>query len=162
MCSVNDSVKMPAASWVHRCCTPVLAEILRPRVVALVVAAVGAGQLLASTFHVGLPCTFLALTGLPCPGCGLTRSVLALAHGHVADSVRWHPFGPLLAAGLVAALVAAAMPGAVRRPVLRTIAAVESKSPLAMVLLILFGIFWVVRLSGIVPLPASTDWHIPH
>ena len=161
VCRVNENVEVRGASWLHRSCTPLVAEILRPRVVALVVAAVGAGQLLASSFHVGWPCPFLAITGLPCPGCGLTRSVLALMHGHAADSLRWHAFGPLLFAGLVTSLAAAAMPAMVRGPVLKAIAAVESKVPLGMVLLILFGIFWLARLSGLLPLPASPDWHIP-
>ena len=53
------------------------------------------------------------------------------------------------------------MPAMVRGPVLKAIAAVESKVPLGMVLLILFGIFWLARLSGLLPLPASPDWHIP-
>jgi Protein of unknown function (DUF2752) len=53
----------------------------------------------------GLP----ALTGLPCVGCGLTRSVTAVSHLQLADAVHFHPFGPLVYAlalvlvGLVAA-----------------------------------------------------------
>jgi hypothetical protein len=52
-------------------------------------------------------CRFKALTGLECPTCGLTRSVVSLAHGDARASVRWHPAGPLfvLAAAVLAALV---------------------------------------------------------
>lgn len=46
-------------------------------------------------------CWFKAWTGLPCPGCGLTRSIASLAHLELAKSVRYHPFGPLFFAGCV-------------------------------------------------------------
>lgn len=46
-------------------------------------------------------CTFKRMSGVGCPGCGLTRSVFALMHGQVAESVKFHLFGPLaLAAGI--------------------------------------------------------------
>lgn len=35
-------------------------------------------------------CIIRAITGLPCPGCGLTHSGLALLHGDVAESLRYH------------------------------------------------------------------------
>lgn len=38
-----------------------------------------------------LPCLFHELTGLYCPGCGGTRSVLALLHGHLLLSIRLNP-----------------------------------------------------------------------
>src|ERR1043165_4761974 len=98
-------------SFRQHLCTPFCAEMLRPRIVALSVAAIGAAQLCASTVHFGMPCFFHRMTGIPCPGCGLTRSVLALLQGHVHDSIRLHPFGPLAFLTLVAALATAIMPG---------------------------------------------------
>lgn len=41
-------------------------------------------------------CLFYHLTGLPCPGCGLTRSFVSLGHGHFAEALHWHPLGPVL------------------------------------------------------------------
>ena len=38
-------------------------------------------------------CPFHAWTGLPCPGCGLTRCGSHLLHGHFARAVDYHPFG---------------------------------------------------------------------
>ncbi|MFD0532703.1 DUF2752 domain-containing protein [Actinomadura luteofluorescens] len=36
-------------------------------------------------------CPFLALTGYYCPGCGMTRLVYALAHGHVGTAFGLNP-----------------------------------------------------------------------
>ena len=47
-------------------------------------------------------CMFKNLTGLPCPGCGLTHSFCALAKGRVASAFVFNAMGPpifLLAAG---------------------------------------------------------------
>ncbi len=41
-------------------------------------------------------CVFKNLTNLPCPGCGLTRSFIYLAHGDLYDSLRMNPFGIIL------------------------------------------------------------------
>ena len=43
------------------------------------------------------PCHFLASTGLPCPGCGMTTSFAWFARGNVAASVFVQPMGTALA-----------------------------------------------------------------
>ncbi len=48
------------------------------------------------------PCMFKNVTGIPCPSCGSTRSVLALMEGDVGAALRLNPLGLLLAAGLLA------------------------------------------------------------
>lgn len=45
---------------------------------------------------------FRLSTGLPDPGCGITRSMVALAHGDLAGSLFFHPLGIAVAALLAA------------------------------------------------------------
>lgn len=59
-------------------------------------------------------CPFRLATGLPCPGCGLTRSWVYLTHGQFTDSVMANPFG-VVSAALVIALVVAVVSARVRR-----------------------------------------------
>jgi Protein of unknown function (DUF2752) len=53
--------------------------------------------------HSAVPsvCLFKEVTGLPCPSCGTTRSLLLLAHGRLRDSFMMNPFGMMLALALV-------------------------------------------------------------
>ncbi len=61
--------------------------------------------LLSLTLQLDPPssCAFRAVTGIDCPGCGVTRSSIALLSGRVADSFAIHPAGPFVY-GVVALL----------------------------------------------------------
>ena len=41
-------------------------------------------------------CGFKATSGIPCPGCGLTRSWVSAAHGRFQESLAWHRMGWVL------------------------------------------------------------------
>jgi hypothetical protein len=43
------------------------------------------------------PCTFYALTGLPCPSCGMTTSFALLVRGDLGSSLKANAVGTLLA-----------------------------------------------------------------
>lgn len=43
------------------------------------------------------PCIFHSVTGLYCPGCGGTRAVSALLHGHIITAFLCHPLVPCAA-----------------------------------------------------------------
>jgi len=62
----------------------------------------GSGERTALSL-LGLPlptlCWFRLTTGIPCPGCGLTRAVTLLMHGRLGASLAMHPFG-IAAVGL--------------------------------------------------------------
>ena len=43
-----------------------------------------------------IPCFFHQLTGLHCPGCGMTRATAALVNGDLLSAFRFNPLGVLL------------------------------------------------------------------
>ncbi|MGV9857324.1 DUF2752 domain-containing protein [Gordonia sp. NPDC003425] len=49
-------------------------------------------------------CPFRVATGLPCPGCGLTRSWVNLMHGDVGRAFAFNLFGPITLAVTVIAV----------------------------------------------------------
>jgi hypothetical protein len=46
-------------------------------------------------------CLVKDVTGLPCPSCGTTRSVISLLGGDLRGALHWNPFGVLILALLV-------------------------------------------------------------
>ncbi len=57
--------------------------------------------------HPPLACPLRAATGIPCPLCGMTRAVVAAAHGHLGTSLAFNPAGLLV---LLLAAVAVVRP----------------------------------------------------
>ncbi len=102
----------------------------------------------------GMPslCLFHNLTALPCPGCGLTRAWVAMAHGHFGASLVWHPLGPLL---FVSALIYTFWSGwmALARPPFPLPARWQSRALVSFSLVMLT--FWAARLAGVFPLPGG-------
>jgi len=96
----------------------------------------------------GLPCLFRTAFHLPCPGCGMTRSVTCIWQGDLNGSVRYHFLGPLVFAGLVVVVVwctvYVVMPSG--RPGLERMASVLRGRRVAWAALAALLIGWVVRL----------------
>lgn len=77
------------------------------KLLVLVGAALGIGfgyMLFAQLTGRGIPCVFHMITGLQCPGCGISRMFMALARGDILMAARYNllvlcllPFGALLA-----------------------------------------------------------------
>lgn len=52
-----------------------------------------------------LPCPVHAVTGVPCPGCGMTRACVSVARGEFLGAWNLHPFAFLLIPLAVAMVV---------------------------------------------------------
>jgi uncharacterized protein DUF2752 len=92
-------------------------------------------------------CPFRLATGLPCPGCGLTRSWVFIAHGELGAAVRANPFGFVTMAGAVALIAVVATAVAAGRPVPSMSPIVRSRP-----FLVVFGcwvVFALVRIAAV-------------
>jgi len=59
-------------------------------------------------------CWFKNCTGLPCPGCGLTRSFSCALRGMFVESWQYHPMGLLILTMLLAIAFASVLPARLR------------------------------------------------
>jgi len=80
-------------------------------------------------------CPFHHLTGLQCPGCGMTRAACWLVRGDVDVAVSYHPFVLLIAAAWLFFAVAAFLPKGARGRLADFVARMERR-------------FWVVPILG--------------
>jgi hypothetical protein len=72
----------------------------------------GGGMLTIAVAHpliahgsTGMPCPLRSLTGLPCPFCGMTRGVIAMVHGNLADAALFNPGSVLIVLAAIFLLV---------------------------------------------------------
>ena len=62
---------------------------------AVLLAGIGYGMICKTT-SLGIPCILHEITGLDCPGCGMTRAVLALARLDLAAAFGYNHLWPLI------------------------------------------------------------------
>jgi len=98
--------------------------------------------------HVPGLCTFNNLTGLPCPGCGLVRSITALVHGDVAGSLAYHRLGWLVLAYVIMQLLyrLACLVTPVKRAAAERIGGFLRSGLVA--LAVLLALNWILMLAG--------------
>jgi hypothetical protein len=102
MVSIPDAHRTdPSSRAYHRA---ILCISLAVLAVALALVDDGDGRLRLSFTSLFLPaiCTFRRIFGMDCPGCGLTRAFVAMAHGRLEAAWHYHPVGVLLFAGVLA------------------------------------------------------------
>jgi hypothetical protein len=101
----------------------------------------------------GLPtiCPLKTLAALPCPGCGMTRSLVFSAHGEWAQAFQFHPLGPAAYGALwLALIIGVLLPRFKSRPVSPRWIFLLSGAGAASL-----GIAWLVRLAGVLPYPPN-------
>jgi hypothetical protein len=134
--------------------SPVLSSLLENRLERGVLFCAGLAHLGFSL--AGFPlwkCPILMATGIPCPGCGLTRAILELLHGNLGSSLQTHLFAPLfvLVIGLFFAVLI--FPGKPGKTLVSMIRSLETHTGITSILLVLFMLYWVIRIVGLIPFP---------
>ncbi|HXV97951.1 MAG TPA: DUF2752 domain-containing protein [Anaerolineae bacterium] len=94
----------------------------------------------------GWPCPFLHVVGLPCPGCGLSRAMVALLQGNWRTSLDLHAFAPIFALALVLVIGATILPQKQRIWLVSWLEIVERRTGITAILLIGLVFYWLVRL----------------
>ena len=125
---------------------PLMEDVTVCRLVVGTCGALGAANL------VGLPvwtCVFHHFTGLPCPGCGMTRAVSALVRGQWSLAMRFHPFSPAYLIMGVLLAVAALGPHEVRKRLVAKVAWLEARTALPALIVLFTIIFGLLRLAAV-------------
>ncbi|NYF97336.1 DUF2752 domain-containing protein [Janibacter cremeus] len=130
------------------------------RVVVLIIAAVSlVGMVIARLWPLtsvdsGQPtCLLRIFTGLPCPGCGMTRAWVHVAHGDLLTAFEYNLFGPIgmaVAAGIIVYVGVALVR---RRPPERILTLVDPK-----ILLGLIAVWMAYSVVRMVSLGAGQDY----
>lgn len=126
---------------------PILAPLLENRQFDIIFALVPALLILldiTDLFHWQCPLKYI--TRLDCPGCGLTRSVLALLKGDFVLSYKFHPFGIFFIAAWILLMILAVISEEQRTSFSLNFAHFEEKFPVIMLLFMLFMFFGLVRI----------------
>jgi len=101
-----------AASWLRH---PFGSSILRDAALCRFLAILPVPLVLLQVLRLPAPpCLFHEVSGLPCPGCGMTRALAALLQGDLARSFALHPLALPVLAGWLLLAFAGLMPTARR------------------------------------------------
>lgn len=91
-------------------------------------------------------CLFRRVSGIPCPGCGMTRAFAHLAKGEWAEAARDHPFSFLLAAEMGFFYLAWGL--SLLRGIPWRAPRQEILNPLVIGHLLVLGVYWVYRFAA--------------
>jgi uncharacterized protein YjeT (DUF2065 family) len=124
-----------------------LATILRDRRFGLVsIGLLGVHLGLVSLGLPGWQCPFFRLTGVPCPGCGLTRACTLLLSGHVQSSLKFHAFGFVFVLLIAILLIATLLPKSISEPLIYKAETIERRSGVTIIILTGLILYWLGRL----------------
>lgn len=127
--------------------TPILSPILGNRKLSFAI--IGAGLVHTAAVMAGWsgwPCPVRDILGIPCPGCGLSRAIIALLHGDWETALILHAFAPLFLLALLFMAGATFLPATPRSWVVRQIERVERVSAVTAILLLSLVFYWLIRL----------------
>jgi hypothetical protein len=118
----------------------------QPLLCRALVTMAGLHFLLVSVGLSSWPCPIRHGLGIPCPGCGITRAMLALIRGDWLTAITIHAFAPMAWVIVFLIGLGAILPTHVRRMVGNRLAQVEQRTGLTLVLLLFMMVYWLVRL----------------
>jgi len=137
---------MPRAMVPQHVLSPI-SPILRDRKFTFALA--GATGLHVALVSLNLPswdCPIFRVTGVPCPGCGLSRATMLLLKGDLAGSIRFHAFAPIFLFAIVALILSLILPKSIIQPAIARAELIERKTGLTILILGSLILYWLARL----------------
>lgn len=137
-----------------------LPGLIRSRLVSVLALVVVVASALLPPQGLGIQmCAFKEVTHLPCMGCGLTRSFIALAHGDLKTTALMHPFGFLMFPLAVALLALLFVPTERRERMARTIEArMGAGDWLTTAFIVMFLAYGIGRLIWVLTMNSPRIW----
>jgi hypothetical protein len=91
-------------------------------------------------------CPILHATGVPCPGCGLSRAIVLLLRGELRESIRFHAFAPIFLLVGIALAITVVLPESMVQPAIYEAEVLERKTGFTVIILAGLIIYWLARL----------------
>ncbi|MBL9117122.1 MAG: DUF2752 domain-containing protein [Verrucomicrobiaceae bacterium] len=127
---------------------PLFTPILKERAVCISILAVGGilmgAQLLGITLYV---CPYRTATGIPCPGCGLTRGTISLFRGDWTAAWSYHPFSWLVLPGLAVIVISIVLTPPQRARFIGLVEKIERLTGICWLVLVGLMAFGIWRMS---------------
>ena len=97
----------------------------------------------------GWVCPIREVTGLPCPGCGLSTAIVHLFRGEWRECFRSHAFAPIFLVGLGVMVVVTLLPAHQRHRVVDRIARWEESTGGTVLVVGGLLIYWALRMGSV-------------
>jgi hypothetical protein len=137
---------MRARMWAETTFSPISSILRERRFGFFLIGALGVHAGLSSLHLPSWECPFFRLTGIPCPGCGLTRACLLLLRGEVRDSIRFHAFAPVFIVFISILIVGTLLPRSITEQWVYKAEVLERQTGITAIILVGLMLYWLARL----------------
>ena len=121
--------------------------VARPLLSAPIIAVAGIQIAAVAAGVAGWSCPLHALTGIPCPGCGLSRACVALLRGEWGEAMSLHALAPAFLLLTIALTASVVLPARQRERAAALVLRLESRPAIPLVALSVLVVYWLVRLA---------------
>jgi hypothetical protein len=137
---------MPRAMLPEQVLSPI-SPVLRDRRFTFALAGATGLHIVLVSFNLpAWECPFFRLTGVPCPGCGLSRATTLLLKGDLVGSLRFHAFAPIFLFAIIVLILSLLLPKSIIQPAISRAELLERKTGLTVLILGGLILYWLARM----------------
>lgn len=137
---------MPPSIFPKTAFSPI-ASLLRDRRFGLLLTGTLSLNVAAILLHLpGWECAFFRVTGVPCPGCGLTRACMLLLKGQLQASIKFHAFAPIFVVLISMLIICTVLPRTVTESFINKAETLERQTGITILILGGLILYWLARL----------------